>query len=388
MDIKDNFVQAIDYMIQSPFVQKINGIPSEWDPIKIKFETVLLDNRVAKEIYKSTYMLSSIRKALENARDIILAAGQDAPEQCMEALREHYDGTTAMQRELEPIQKELHELPKVDDAFIEACREKEQSLIKEREAKKEATQKSGGKLQQAHASSMHGLKRYLMGAFFAILIGLIVSYVSFSVLKWNSAVPYLFAILGVFGGFVVFICSLISMLVEIVSYKKRQSGPEGLASELRQIDALYDNELAELHEQMEKGYGKGSALYAKIENLNQKMTLVEDAYKAKMKNAERFEAILRDPFREAPPLLQRTIDNMDSLAAWAANHIHDRDAWDHNEKMQSIERERLRAQEEANHEQNELLRQQAAAVAQQARDTAEIKERMQKERYGDFWKNG
>lgn len=388
MDIKDNFVQAIDYMIQSPFVQKINGIPSEWDPIKIKFETVLLDNRVAKEIYKSTYMLSSIRKALENARDIILAAGQDAPEQCMEALREHYDGTTAMQRELEPIQKELQELPKVDDAFIEACREKEQSLIKEREAKKEATQKSGGKLQQAHASSMHGLKRYLMGAFFAILIGLIVSYVSFSVLKWNSAVPYLFAILGVFGGFVVFICSLISMLVEIVSYKKRQSGPEGLASELRQIDALYDNELAELHEQMEKGYGKGSALYAKIENLNQKMTLVEDAYKAKMKNAERFEAILRDPFREAPPLLQRTIDNMDSLAAWAANHIHDRDAWDHNEKMQSIERERLRAQEEANHEQNELLRQQAAAVAQQARDTAEIKERMQKERYGDFWKNG
>ena len=107
-----------------------------------------------------------------------------------------------------------------------------------------------------------------------------------------------------------------------------------------------------------------------------------------MKDAERFEAILRDPFREAPPLLQRTIDNMDSLAAWAANHIHDRDAWDHNEKMQFIERERLRAQEEANREQSELLRQQAAAAAQQARDTAEIKERMQKERYGDFWKNG
>lgn len=385
MDIKDNFVQAIDYMIQSPFVQKINGIPSEWDPIKIKFETVLLDNRVAKEIYKSTYMLSSIRKALENARDIILAAGQDAPEQCMEALREHYDGTTAMQRELAPIQKELQKLPKVDDAFIEVCREKEQSLIKEREAKKEATQKSGGKLQQAHASSMHGFKRYLIGAFFAILIGLI----GLFVLKPTTAMlQIVFGVFGIFGGFIASICSLMLMLVEIVSYKKRQSGPEGLTSELRQIDALYDNELADLHKQMEKGYGKGSALYAKIESLNQKMTLVEDAYKAKMKDAERFEAILRDPFREAPPLLQRTIDNMDSLAAWAANHIHDRDAWDHNEKMQFIERERLRAQEEANREQSELLRQQAAAAAQQARDTAEIKERMQKERYGDFWKNG
>ena len=68
--------------------------------------------------------------------------------------------------------------------------------------------------------------------------------------------------------------------------------------------------------------------------------------------------------------------------------------------MQSIEREKLRVQEATNRKQNELLKrqadaaqaagryakEQAAAAARQAEDIAEIKERMRRERYGDYWK--
>lgn len=109
MNIKDDFIQAIDYMIQSPFVQKINGIaiPDEWGPTQTLHATGKFDNVVAKEICDSAYMLSDIKKELGAARDAITIAGQDAPELCMEALREHLGDTSAMQSELKPIQKEL-----------------------------------------------------------------------------------------------------------------------------------------------------------------------------------------------------------------------------------------------------------------------------------------
>ena len=68
--------------------------------------------------------------------------------------------------------------------------------------------------------------------------------------------------------------------------------------------------------------------------------------------------------------------------------------------MQSIEQEKLIVQESTNRKQNELLKrqvdaaqaaeryakEQAAAAARQAEDTAEIKERMRRERHGDYWK--
>ena len=56
MSIQSEFIQAVDYMIQSPFVRKIKGlmIPDEWGPTRTQVETEKFDNLIAKEICKST----------------------------------------------------------------------------------------------------------------------------------------------------------------------------------------------------------------------------------------------------------------------------------------------------------------------------------------------
>lgn len=384
MNIKDDFIQAIDYMIQSPFVQKINGIviPDEWGPTQTLRATGKFDNIVAKEICNSAYMLSDIKKELEAARDAITIAGQDAPELCMDALREHFGDASAMQAELDAVQRELKELPQVDEVFMAACRKKEQSLIDERDAKKEAIRKGGGKVQQIHTKSVHRGKQILIVTFLMGIIGL----AGWFILKpTTKTLQLVFGFWGIGIGFMTFIITLILMLIEFILYKNRL--PKELAGELRQIDEIYSDKLKALHKQMEKGYDESSEIYKKTEDAKLKTELIKDKYKAKSEKAENFEAILKEPFQKAPPLLQRAIDNMDSLVAWATNYMRDKETRQHNAMMQSIEQDRLEAQEMANRKQNELLKQQADAAARQAKDTAEIKKRMQNERYGDYWKS-
>lgn len=384
MSIKDDFIQAIDYMIQSPFVQKINGIviPDEWGPTQTLRATGKFDNVVAKEICNSSYMLSDIKKELEAARDAITIAGQDAPELCMDALREHFGDASAMQAELDAVQRELKELPQVDEVFMAACRKKEQSLIDERDAKKEATRKGDGKVQQIHTKTVHREKQILIVTFLMGIIGL----AGTVILKpTTKTLQLLFSFFGLYIGFMTFVITLILMLIEFILYKNRL--PKELAGELRQIDEIYSDKLKTLHQQMEKGYDESSEIYKKTENAKLKAELIRNKYKAKSEKAENFEAVLKEPFQKAPPLLQRAIDNMDSLVAWATNYMRDKETRQHNAMMQSIEQDRLEAQELANRKQNELLKQQADAAARQAKDTAEIKKRMQNERYGDYWKS-
>lgn len=384
MNIKDDFIQAIDYMIQSPFVQKINGIviPDEWGPTQTLRATGKFDNVVAKEICDSAYMLSDIKKELEAARDAITIAGQDAPELCMDALREHFGDASAMQAELDAVQRELKELPQVDEVFMATCRKKEQSLIDERDAKKEATRKGDGKVQQIHTKTVHREKQILIVTFLMGIIGL----AGTVILKpTTKTLQLLFSFFGLYIGFMTFVITLILMLIEFILYKNRL--PKELAGELRQIDEIYSDKLKTLHQQMEKGYDESSEIYKKTENAKLKAELIRNKYKAKSEKAENFEAVLKEPFQKAPPLLQRAIDNMDSLVAWATNYMRDKETRQHNAMMQSIEQDRLEAQELANRKQNELLKQQADAAARQAKDTAEIKKRMQNERYGDYWKS-
>ena len=384
MNIKDDFIQAIDYMIQSPFVQKINGIviPDEWGPTQTLRATGKFDNVVAKEICDSAYMLSDIKKELEAARDAITIAGQDAPEMCMDALREHFGDASAMQTELDAVQRELKELPQVDEVFMAACRKKEQSLIDERDAKKEAIRKGGGKVQQIHTKSVHRGKQMLIVTFLMGIIGLAGSFI---LKPTTTSLQIVFELFGICFGFMSFVLTLILMLIEFVLYKNRL--PKELAGELREIDEIYSDKFKNLHKQMEKGYDESSEIYKKTENAKLKAELIRNKYKAKSEKAENFEAVLKEPFQKAPPLLQRAIDNMDSLVAWATNYMRDKETRQHNAMMQSIEQDRLEAQELANRKQNELLKQQADAAARQAKDTAEIKKRMQNERYGDYWKS-
>ena len=263
-----------------------------------------------------------------------------------------------------------------------ACRKKEQSLIDERDAKKEATRKGDGKVQQIHTKTVHREKQILIVTFLMGIIGL----AGTVILKpTTKTLQLLFSFFGLYIGFMTFVITLILMLIEFILYKNRL--PKELAGELRQIDEIYSDKLKTLHQQMEKGYDESSEIYKKTENAKLKAELIRNKYKAKSEKAENFEAVLKEPFQKAPPLLQRAIDNMDSLVAWATNYMRDKETRQHNAMMQSIEQDRLEAQELANRKQNELLKQQADAAARQAKDTAEIKKRMQNERYGDYWKS-
>ena len=217
------------------------------------------------------------------------------------------------------------------------------------------------------------------------LMGIIGLAGSFILKPTTTSLQIVFELFGICFGFMSFVLTLILMLIEFVLYKNRL--PKELAGELREIDEIYSDKFKTLHKQMEKGYDESSEIYKKTENAKLKAELIRNKYKAKSEKAENFEAVLKEPFQKAPPLLQRAIDNMDSLVAWATNYMRDKETRQHNAMMQSIEQDRLEAQELANRKQNELLKQQADAAARQAKDTAEIKKRMQNERYGDYWKS-
>ena len=117
------------------------------------------------------------------------------------------------------------------------------------------------------------------------------------------------------------------------------------------------------------------------------------------------EKIKDDPIQAFPKLLEKAINNMDSLSKWAVNYIHEKKLAEHYSEMESIEKDKLRAQKIAHESQVKAARaqqillqqqtdaikaqanaaeQQAKAVQQQARDTEEIKRRLENEKYGDI----
>ncbi len=404
MSIQSEFIQAVDYMIQSPFVRKIKGlmIPDEWSPTRTQLETAKFDNLIATEICKSTYMLADVRKKLEEAKEVIARAGQNEPELCTQALSEFLNSRMASRQEkVIAAQREFDALPKVDENFMAECREKKNAILAEREVKKEATKEQ----------YLKSLKYYTRLALVFVILCACIAVVAIygykqeinypssrlreSNLKWLVGC----ALVGVLGG----ICSIAVGIKQLVKRRRIQNTgiyPQNIENTLKNIDKEYDPRLADLQKQMERGYSDRSDFSLKLRLAEGNVKQVKLSYADEVQELEIFKDIFRSFFEEAPLLLQKTMDNMDSLVMWAKDYIHDKEVWQHNERMQSIEREKLRVQESTNRKQNELLKrqadaaqaaeryakEQAAIAAQQAKDTAEIKERMRRERYGDYWK--
>lgn len=403
MAIQDEFIQAVDYMIQSPFVRKIKGlaIPDEWGPSRTQRETAKFDNLIAKEICKSTYMLADVRKKLEEAKEVIARAGQDEPELCAQALTEFLNNRiTSMQAKVDAAQGEFDALPKVDENFMRACREEKNAILAERDVKKEAIQEQ----------CLKNLKKYTWTALVFVILFACLAFVAIVGYKQEINYPSQFyesnlktmavcLVVGVLGGI-----SSIAVGVKQLAKRRRIQNtgiyPQSIENTLKNIDKEYDPRLADLQKQMERGYSDRSDFSLKLHLAEGNVMQVKLIYADEVQKLEIFKDIFRSFFEEAPLLLQKTMDNMDSLVLWAKDYIHDKEVWQHNERMQSIEQEKLRVQEATNRKQNELLKrqadaaqaaeryakEQAAAAARQAEDTAEIKERMRRERYGDYWK--
>lgn len=403
MSIQSEFIQAVDYMIQLPFVRKIKGlmIPDEWGPTRTQVETAKFDNLIAKEICKSTYMLADVRKKLEEAKEVIARAGQNEPELCTQALSEFLNSRMASRQEkVIAAQREFDALPKVDENFMAECREKKNAILAEREVKKEATKEQ----------YLKSLKYYTRLALVFVILCACFAFVAIYGYKQEINYPSRFyernlkacvvsAVVGVLG----VICSIAVGVKQLTKRRRIQNTgiyPQNIENTLKNIDKEYDPRLADLQKQMERGYSDRSDFSLKLLLAKGNVMQVKQNQANEAQSLANFQDVFRNFFEEAPPLLQRTMDNMDSLVMWATNYMNDKKAEQHHYEMQSIEREKLRDQEEANRKQSELLKrqadaaqaaeryakEQAAAAARQAEDTAEIKERMRRERYGDYWK--
>lgn len=402
MSIQSEFIQAVDYMIQSPFVRKIKGIVvPDGNPWTIQQANDVLDSETAKEIYDSVYMLADVRKKLEEAKEVIARAGRDEPELCAQALTEFLNSRiTSMQAKVDAAQREFDALPKVDENFMAECREKKNAILAEREVKKEATKEQ----------YLKSLKYYTRLALVLVILCVCLAFVAISGYKQEINYPSRFheknlkgaggaAFVGVLGG----ICGIAVGINQLGKRRRIQNTgiyPQNIENTLKNIDKEYDQRLTALQKQMECGYSKRSDFSLKLHLAEFTLMQVKQNQANEAQSLANFQDIFRNFFEEAPPLLQKTMDNMDSLVMWATNYMNDKKAEQHHHKMQSIEREKLRDQEEANRKQSELLKrqadaaqaaeryakEQAAAAARQAEDTAEIKERMRRERYGDYWK--
>ena len=93
-------------------------------------------------------------------------------------------------------------------------------------------------------------------------------------------------------------------------------------------------------------------------------------YHSKAKQLEPFMEILtKDFFVKGPDLLQRTIDNIDSLCSWAVNYLRE-------------QTENIKAQAKAAAEQARHAEQMAKYMEQNAKETEEIRRRMDDEGFG------
>ena len=430
MTKQDEYIKALDYTVNSPFVRKIKGVvPQRGDSENdIQRKRQKLDQEVAHEIKDISYMLFDVKKEHEKARDVIIAAGEDKDEQFSKAavkyLDENYNSAI---READAAQKELDALPRVDEKFIAKCREQEKAITQEYGNKKEKIQNDYWESHR-HAQNINRLMIIVSSILLAVaFIMMYEATVHYSSYYYNTAsfflgilAAFFFGMAGIWG----FGMRLIKGRSEYNRFKQGIS-PKRLGYELYEADAEKNKKLSALHKQMEQGYENGSDVHKNI------IIALNNVIAAKENVLQKGEQILpfmdefQKPAQKIPALLQKTIDNMYSLNNWAAYYIQNEKLAHHYDEMASIERDKLQSQKEAQRVQaeelrrrNELLRQQtiaakaqaeaaerqakettellrkqtAAAQAQaeaaerQAKDTEAIKKRMENERYGDDYK--
>lgn len=373
----EEVMKAVDYAADSPFVKKMQGDRYSDDELKI-----------AQKIYESSAMLGSIKKEHENMLSVLSEASKN-PEQYESAFIEYMDKEKAeLTERAEKAQQKFDAIPKRDEAFIASC---EYELKKINTLKQAKEKEIRSEFEKKFEYDRKKRKYTLIFTPFAIALG-VVSLFAFKNIDLYSAggkiLGYIFAAFILLGG------SLLISAPFVLFIKPKPTSETVVQKDIDKVMPEFERAVDKVNAKMEVGYDPESEFYRAL--ISAEMELEMELYITKGLADRNYDILTmwENGFQNGISLLQKAVDNFDSLSSWAANYLRDQAQKEHNAKMLSIEEEKLRAQEAANQaqayaiqQQNELLERQARAAEQQAIDTGEMRKRMEKERYGEVWRD-
>lgn len=398
MSVENNeLIWAVEYLMKSPYVRKVKGVTVHDGDRSSKILRLqgALDRETAREICESSHMLGSIRKDLERAKNIIVEAGRESQERVIREFDKYQERAVASaQEKVEAAQKAM-EAGSLDEAYVAECRAQREALIEERKKKKRNIE------EELEGRYHRGVRvNQWVTAIFALLMAVSVAELFHTDPERVPTVEVL-SVFGTFAGIFGTGMGLISLVLRHLGHRESFSngGYDRQVEEmLEKSDQGYSNKLSLLEEDIQRGYARGGAAEIRQMSLRLDLDLGKKRLESELEKAAEFQDVVKDPLCKGIALLEETMDNLESLSSWATNFTYEKKLSEHHSMMESIEREKLRAQEASNRvqeeekrKQRELLQQQArAAEAQakaaekQARDIEEIKRRMQNERYGDI----
>lgn len=401
---KDELMHAINYAFQSPFVRKIVGVTVPEDQKRV-------DDETAEKIKASAHMMGSIKSEHEKVREVICQAIQENPTEYFQAVPEYFNNQLAdCQKAVDNAQQELDDCPKVDDLYVEYCQNRKQQLLDEKEAKKKAIKEN----------CYQEWKQWYRKDTLANKILIIISTIALIIIVCLTKSGIMEDGTGILVSGIPVICISIAGIMWLIT--RHDYGSEADAKEtifngtdhdvkkrLCEMSEIYNAKIKQNEEGIQRGYEAGSDFEKKIHLAEIKLTGCQIAQAEVTANISYFaDKLKNDPLHDFPDLLKKATDNMDSLSNWAAEYIREQRLEQHYAEVESIEEEKLQAQkasqcsqQEALRAQTALLRQQvdeekaraeaakkqAEAAQKQANDTAEIRRRLENERYGEIQKN-
>lgn len=379
----EEYIKAVTYMLSSPFVKKIEPHIDDGDA----------QITLAKKIYASSAMISSVKKDHENVLNVLEEVYKGDDEPYVQALEEKFkQEEKALLESIQKMEKELKELPTVDEKYIEKC----ENLKKEVAARiKNETNERTNAIENEYEKQKAVLnKTTLLGAVFFVIGLPILGKEVGPLTGWYSFCVFSF----ILGGMTMLTGAITRLLTPITTKKEKEKRITQAASD---VEKKYMPVFTKINEDIKRGYDSRSGFLLDVQKRQGDLNL-ELAIDA-VKNIQYFKK--REYFIYSPQssidLMKKTLENFDALNTWAANYVRDKAQADHNRKMLQIEQDRyyeqkvaLEGQAREMQEQNDLLREQARAAKEQAeaakasaKDTEEIRRRMENERYGDFRKH-
>ena len=401
---KDELMHAINYAFQSPFVRKIVGVTVPEDQKRV-------DDETAEKIKASAHMMGSIKSEHEKVREVICQAIQENPSEYFQAVPEYFNNQLAdCQKAVDDAQQELDDCPKVDDLYVEYCQNRKQQLLDEKEAKKKAIKEN----------CYQEWKQWYRKDTLANKILIIISTIALIIIVCLTKSGIMEDGTGILVSGIPVICISIAGIMWLIT--RHDYGSEADAKEtifngtdhdvkkrLCEMSEIYNAKIKQNEEGIQRGYEAGSDFEKKIHLAEIKLTGCQIAQAEVTANISYFaDKLKNDPLHDFPDLLKKATDNMDSLSNWAAEYIREQRLEQHYAEVESIEEEKLQAQKASQRSQQEALRaqtallrqqvdaekaraeaakKQAEAAQKQANDTAEIRRRLENERYGEIQKN-
>lgn len=408
---KDELMHAINYAFQSPFVRKIVGVTVPEDQKRV-------DDETAEKIKASAHMMGSIKSEHEKVREVICQAIQENPSEYFQAVPEYFNNQLAVcQKAVDNAQQELDDCPKVDDLYVEYCQNKKQQLLDEMETKKKAIKENCyQEWKQWYRKDTLSKKILIIISTIALIIVVCLVKNGIFEREISAAAGIGFIFLALFGS-IGLVMGSIMWLITRHDYGSEADAKEEIFNgtdhdvkkRLCEMSETYNAKIKQNEEGIKRGYEAGSDFEKKIHLAEIKLTGCQIAQAEVTANISYFaDKLKNDPIHDFPDLLKKATDNMDSLSNWAAEYIREQRLEQHYAEVESIEEEKLQAQKASQRSQQEALRaqtallrqqvdaekaraeaakKQAEAAQKQANDTAEIRRRLENERYGEIQKN-